>query len=83
MLIFGDSRFGFHLADAVVDRIEIGHRKLKIDYINIVGWVDWFFVVTENGSVIEATNDFDDGVTFTNGGKELVAKAFSLRGAFD
>ena len=79
----GDSGFGFHLADAVIDRIEIGHRKLKVDDIDIVGWVDWFFVITKDGCVIETTDDFDDGIALTDGRKELVAKAFSFGGAFD
>jgi hypothetical protein len=66
--------------ERALDRGQVGQRQFGEDRFDIGQRVDAPRDM-DDVVVLEAADDADDGVSFTNIGQELVAQAFALRGA--
>ncbi len=67
---------------AALEHFKICENQFQIDGLNVTDRVN-AAVHMDNVRVLKAADDMDDGIAFTDIGKELVAKAFTLGSALD
>src|SRR5690606_3997568 len=68
--------------DGLFHGVHVGEGKLGVDYFDVGGGVNLVGDV-DDVAVVKAAHHMGDGVGLANVGQELVAQAFTFRGAGD